>query len=119
MFIIVVVAGARQMIQLMAYIECTCRRVPAALHGKAMQGQDEHQEKAKKAAHRESCLMKLRQIISIWFRPPVLKAGRKREMPGSEGVVPTARNCLWLVTPETFCLAKNIWQFHCHFQNKR
>ena len=49
--IIVMVRGTCQMVDFMRDVECTCRRIPPALHGKAMQRQKQHQKNANKTTH--------------------------------------------------------------------
>lgn len=51
MIIVVMMSGTSQVVDLMRNIESACRRIPAAFHGNAMQGQEQHQQDTKKAAH--------------------------------------------------------------------
>ena len=44
-------AGALYMIEFMGNAETLCLRYPDALHGKTVQGQQDHQQKAKIVAH--------------------------------------------------------------------
>lgn len=70
MLIVMMMAGARQMVYLVGYVECASLRIPAALHGEAMQGQKEHQENANEAAHGKLYWVKSGQIIPIRFCLP-------------------------------------------------
>lgn len=51
MVVVMMMAGAGQMVDLVRDIEDLPGRIPAALHRKAMQGQQQHQEQAEEAAH--------------------------------------------------------------------
>ncbi|HEY0844739.1 MAG TPA: hypothetical protein VGE12_05200 [Noviherbaspirillum sp.] len=72
MVIIMVMCGADQMVDFVRDVECTGRRIPSALHRKAMQGQKEHQENAKKTAQGNRLRKVLLGYTSTPFRASAL-----------------------------------------------